>query len=159
MRVEFVDPFVSAGFVVLQTLVQDSPERGSLSMRALTFTTQQVTIVTGVNGEVEGTVLYGMSLVTAQKISSAMMGQTIQMMDDMAWSAISELGNMITGNAAQALYDSGYKCDITPPSTLRGLNIEVSTVVPALVVPMGTKFGRVEINVALSEVSSRAKAA
>lgn len=158
MRVEFVDPFVSAGFSVLQTLVQDNPERGPLSMRALTFTSQQVTIVTGVNGEIEGSVLYGMSLVTAQKIASAMMGQPIQAMDDMAWSAISELGNMITGNATQLLYGTGYKCDITPPSLLRGMNMEVSTFVPALVVPMITKFGRIEVNVALAE-SSAAKAA
>ena len=128
-------------------------------MRALTFTTQQVTIITGVNGEVEGTVLYGMSLVTAQKVASAMMGQPIQKMDDMAWSAISELGNMITGNATQLLFDSGYKCDITPPSILRGINMEVSTFVPALVVPMATRFGRIEVNVALAESAARARAA
>lgn len=159
MRVEFVDPFINAGFSVLQQLVQDNPERGALSMRALTFTTQQVTIVTGVNGEVEGSVLYGMSLITAQKIASAMICQPLAAMDDMAWSAISELGNMITGNAAQLMYDSGYKCDITPPSVMRGMNIEISTAVPALVVPLSTQFGRLEINVALAEAVSMRKAA
>lgn len=159
MRVEFVDPFVSAGFSVLEMVVQDRPERGALSMRATSFTSQQVTIFAGVNGAIEGTVLYGMSLITAQKVASAMMGQPIVEMDDMAWSAISELGNMITGNAVQLLYDAGYQCDITPPSVIRGMNVQVSTSVPALVVPMTTKFGRMEINVALSANGATSRAA
>jgi chemotaxis protein CheX len=158
MRVEFVDPFVRAGFSVLETLVQDRPDRGALSMRATTFTTQQVTILVGVNGSISGAVLYGTSLVTAQKIAAAMIGQPIKEMDDMAWSAIAELGNIISGNAIQYLYGTGYKCDITPPSVLRGINIQVSTSVPALVVPMTTRFGRIEINVALAE-SAASKAA
>ena len=159
MRVEFVDPFIRAGFSVLETLIKDQPERGQLAMRTSTFTTQQVTIMAGVNGEVEGTVLYGMSMITAQKIASTMMSQTIEEMDEMSWSAISELGNIITGNAVSFLYESGYKCEITPPSVLRGLNIEISTFVPALVIPMTTKFGRLEINVALAETKSISKAA
>lgn len=151
MKVEFVDPFVRAGFSVIESLIQDKPDRGALSMRSASFTTQQVTILVGVNGAAAGVVLYGMSLVTAQKIASAMTQQTIREMDDLAWSAIAELGNMITGNAVQHLYTTGYDCQITPPSVLRGLNIEVSTSVPALVVPMTTKLGRIEINVALIE--------
>lgn len=156
MKVEFVDPFVRAGFSVLETLIQDRPDRGTLSMRAASFTTQQVSILVGVNGAAEGVVVYGMSLVTAQKIASAMMQQPISEMDDLAWSAIAELGNMITGNAVQYLYGTGYDCQITPPSVLRGMNIEVSTTVPALVVPMTAKLGRIEINVALAERLSKA---
>jgi chemotaxis protein CheX len=155
MRVEFIEPFVKAAFTVLETLVQDRAERGTLSMRGSSFTTQQVTIMAGVNGEVEGTALYGMSLVTAQKIASAMMGEDLPQMNEMAWSAVSELGNMITGNAANLLYEAGFKCDITPPSVIQGMNVQISTRVPTLVVPMMTSFGRMEINVALAEGAMR----
>jgi len=156
MRVELIEPFLRAAYSVLESLVQDTPERGALAIRETTFTTQQVTIVAGVNGDVEGTVLYGMSLITAQKIASGMMGMPLKEMDDMAWSAISELGNIITGNAVNLIHQSGFTCDITPPSILRGMNMQVSTHVPALVVPMITKFGRLEINVALSEALAKA---
>lgn len=159
MRVEFVDPFVRAAFSVLEMLIQDSPERGDLAIRGTTFTSQQVTIMAGVNGDVEGTALYGISLITAQKIASAMIGEDVARMDDMAWSAISELGNMITGNATRLLYEAGYECDITPPSVLRGADIRVSTRAPAIVVPVSTKFGRMEINVAMEESARAAKAA
>lgn len=151
MRVEFVDPFVRAGFTALEQLVHDRPERAALSMRATSFTTQQVSIVVGVNGLIGGTVLYGMSFVTAQKIASAMIGRPIQEMDDAAWNAIAELGDIISGNAIKSLHEAGYKCNITPPSILRGMNVEVSTMVLALVVPLTTRFGRIEINVALLE--------
>ena len=80
-----------------------------------------------------------------------MIGVEVTSLDEMAWSALSELGNMITGNAATLLSQNGYDLDITPPSVIRGTDVEVSTRVPALVVPLSTPFGRVEINVALEE--------
>lgn len=151
MRVEFVNPFVTAAYSVFETVMGSRPERGQLALRNTTFTSQQVTVMAGVSGQVCGTALYGMSLVTAQKIASAMIGSEVTTLDDMAWSALSELGNMITGNAATLLSNSGYEADISPPSIVRGLEIEVSTKCPAIVVPLSTPFGRVEINVALEE--------
>lgn len=157
MKIEFVDPFVRAAFGVLEQVLQERPERGQLALRNATFTTQQVTIVHGVVGMVEGSVLYGMSLVTAEKIASVMIGNPIMSFDDLASSAISELGNMITGNAATYLSQAGYACDITPPSIARGANIRMSTTTPALVVPVNTQAGRIEINIALQERKTVAK--
>lgn len=149
MKVEFIDPFIQAAYSVINALMQDVPQRGALSLRTTTFTTQQVTIMAGVNGHVKGIVLYGMSTATAQKIASAMVGEPIENLDDMVWSAVSELGNIITGNAVQLLYNAGYQCNITPPTVLRGTDLDVSTFIPALVVPLSTKFGHIEINAAL----------
>lgn len=155
MKVEFIEPFVKSVFSVLETVTGDKPERGQLALRNATFTTQQVTIMAGVNGEVEGSALYGMSMVTATKIASAMIGTPVLELDDMATSAISELGNMITGSATTLLSEHGFRVDITPPSVIKGTNVEVSTKTPALVVPVQTQFGAVEINVALLENAVR----
>lgn len=125
-------------------------------MRNATFTSQQVTIVHGVVGMVEGSVLYGMSLVTAEKIASTMIGSPLMSFDDLANSAISELGDMVTGNAATYLSNAGYQCNITPPSVMRGANLRISTITPALVVPVNTVAGRLEINIALQERKSPA---
>lgn len=151
MNIEFIDPFLRAAYTVLESILGSKPEREQVSLRKSSFTTQQVTIMAGVNGEVEGQALYGMSLETAQKIAGAMMCTEVQTMDDMALSAVSELGNMITGNASTLLSQKGFDVDITPPSVIRGLNVEVSTRTAALVVPISTVAGRVEINVALAE--------
>jgi len=42
-------------------------------------------------------------------------GFQIDQLDEMSQSAISELGNMISGNATTLLYNQGVKVDITPP--------------------------------------------
>jgi chemotaxis protein CheX len=158
MKVEFIEPFVSAAFSVLETLTGEKATRGQLALRNSTFTTQQVTIVAGVNGNVEGVSLYGMSLVTAGKIATAMIGSPVTDLDDMALSAISELGNMITGNAITSLSRNGYEVDITPPSVIKGTHVEMSTRIPALVVLVNTHLGGIEVNVALAE-NAMAKAA
>ena len=93
---------------------------------------------------------------TAKQIAGAMIGAEVPQLDEMAMSAISELGNMITGNATTLISQKGYDVDITPPSVIRGEQVEVSTRVPAIVVPMNTQFGKVEINVALAENTSSA---
>lgn len=160
MKAEHLEPFVSAAFSVMQMLTGDMPKRGQLSLRNTTFTSDQVTIMAGVNGEIEGMAIFGMSTETVIQIASAMMGTQVEALDEMSLSAISELGNMIAGNAATLISQKGFDVDITPPSVVRGENIKVSTRVPALVVPMITQFGRVDINVALAEnTAARNKAA
>ena len=150
MEVKFIEPFVRAAFTVLSRVVDASPERGQLSLRSgNTFTTQELTTVLGVNGMVEGVALYGMSEVSAAKIARQMLNQELEEIDEMASSALGELANMITGNATTYLEASGYRCDITPPSLIRGTGVQITTICPALVVPVSTQFGKMEINVAL----------
>lgn len=151
MKVEFVDPFVSAAFTVFEAIAGDAPTRGKLSLRNATFTSQQVTIVAGVNGGVEGSVLYGMSFETARNIASTMMCAPVDTLDEMALSALAELGNMITGNAITLLDKHGYNVDITPPTVIRGSDVEVSTKPAAIALSIETRCGTVEVNVALQE--------
>jgi len=151
MRVEYIDPFVRALFVMLDALTDETPERGPLSMRSVAMTNQQLTIMLGVSGKVHGKVLYGMSVVTAQKIAFSMIGQPIKEMDDVAWTALGEFGVIMAETALKHLGQNGLECEITPPAVLRGTNIEVSTDVPAMVLPVATKLGRVEIDLALEQ--------
>jgi len=151
MNVEYIEPFVRAAYNVLELTIGSRPTKEQLSLRRNSFTTQQLTILAGVNGDVEGSAMYGMSQATAQKIAGAMIGTEVLEMDEMAISAVSELGNMITGNATTLLSQKGMSVDITPPSIIRGIDVEVSTRTPALVVPIMTDAGRIEINVAIAE--------
>ncbi len=151
MRAEFINPFVTGGVQVLESVIGSTPEPGQLAVRSATFTTQQISIVVGVVGLIEGQALYGMSLVTATKVAAAMSGMPAATFDEFASSAIAELGNMISGHAATLLSEAGYECQITPPALIRGSHVEISTSIPALVVPLYTDFGKIEINVAVKE--------
>lgn len=155
MKVEYIEPFLNSVFTVLEAVAACKCERGALAMRKTTFTTKQITIMAGVIGDLEGMAMYGLSMVTAQKIASAMMGAPVLQFDEMALSAVSELGNMITGHATTQLSQRGYRVDITPPSVIKGTNVEILTRTPALVVPISTEYGMVEINISLAECALR----
>ncbi len=128
-------------------------KKGQLAMRPAIFTSQQCNIITGVTGMIEGQAIYGMSLLTVDRVASLMLGQPIHTFDPLAASAVAELGNMITGNAMGLLSDAGFVCDITPPSIVRGTNVQISTLnIPALVVPvMMEDIGEIELTISLQE--------
>lgn len=161
MKVEYVSPFAEAARSCFETLIGSAPQRGSLSARPQLFTTQQISIVCGITGPIEGLVIYGMSKISADKIASRMIGAPVVTFDNLAASAIAELGNMISGNAASILANAGYAVDITPPTIIRGTNVKVTTLnVPALVIPMElAEIGTFEVNVSLRERAQMAMAA
>lgn len=153
MKVQYVSPFAQGAVSVLETLIGVSAERGQLAARPQLFTTEQVNIVCGITGSVEGFVLYGLSGRTALAIASTMVGQKMVMFDQLAASAIAELGNMITGNSAALLSEQGIKCDISPPTLIRGAKVKISTLdIPALVIPLTLgDYGVLEVNVSLQD--------
>ncbi len=152
MKVQYINPFVNASFKVIEMVLGIKAEKGTLAMRPAVFTTQQCNIITGVTGKIQGQVIYGMSLNTADKIASQMLGQPVRTFDQLAASAIAELGNMITGNAFTLLSEAGFVCDITPPTIVRGANVKMTTLnIPALVVPLCMELGEIELTVSLQE--------
>lgn len=78
-------------------------------------------ILIGVTGEMRGQVVLSIDEKKACEIASRMMmGMPVPELDDMAISAISELGNMIMGNAATVFSVRNIGIDITPPTVGRG---------------------------------------
>lgn len=153
MKVEFVNPFVSAAFMVLEKVGKTKVSKGTLSLATSPIAGMDVNTVIGVTGDILGQVIYSMSTDTAQKLASVMlMGLPIVDFDEIAKSAISELGNIITGNAATELGNNGFCCNITPPSLFMGKEVKVSIKdLQILVIPVITDFGDINIYVALKE--------
>jgi chemotaxis protein CheX len=150
MKVEYINPFVTASFSVLESVLGNKPLKGELTMQPSIFTSRQCNVVCGVTGQVQGQVIYGMSLSTADRIASTMLGQPIKVFDQLAASAIGELGNMISGHAMQHLSEAGWICDITPPTIIRGQSVKISTImIPAIVIPVTTAQGELSITVGL----------
>ena len=77
--------------------------------------------------------------------------------DDLAKATISELANMITAQAVTKLHELGFKFDLTPPALFAGEKMEIAALsgtnenVEALIVPLITEFGKIEVNVAIRE--------
>lgn len=150
VSVEYINPFITSAFAVMSMVFNEAPTKGPLSALPNSFTSQQVNVVVGITGEISGMVILGMSLVTADRVASAMMGQPIKVFDYLASSAVAELGNMICGNGLLQISESGHICDLTPPTVIRGQNVEISTLaVPAIIVPLKLSLGEITVTVGL----------
>jgi chemotaxis protein CheX len=162
VRAEFINPFLQAANEVLESELGASPQRGQVGLQKSAYTTDDVTAVIGVTGQVQGVVLYVMTETTARAIVSKMMGQEFTEFDALAQSGIGEIGNVITGRATVLLAEAGYPSDLAPPMLIVGRGTLVTTLdMQRLVIPLETEFGKIEIQVALkaNQAGARSKVA
>src|SRR5690606_36824508 len=68
VRTEFVNPIVAAAMHVFRQELQEEPRRGPLRLEGSRVTPGDVTVILGVAGDVEGLVLYGIDIATAQRM-------------------------------------------------------------------------------------------
>jgi len=108
----------------------------------------------GVTGRIKGQVCFELSEEIAKKIASSMMGgMPITELDYISMSAVSEMGNMIMGNASMILANKAIHIDITPPSLLTGENIEMLGKVPTIIAPLKLQgLGIINLNITVEEV-------
>ena len=152
MRVEYINPFVEAAFKILEQALGDEPVREKLYLKNTSHPVFGVAVIVGLAGDVEGRVLFDMSEETALSIASSMNGETLTEMDELVKATIMELANMITASAITNLQELGYSFDLTPPAIFTGDNMQIANSgVEALIVPVGLKSGKLEINVAIRE--------
>lgn len=152
MNVKFLNPFLDAAHEVLEAEVQVEMQRGTLTLQKSALTTDDITVLINLVGQVQGVVLYGMSKITALNFVSQMMGQKFEEFDNLAESGIAELGNVISGRATVKLAEAGYDSTISPPTLITGKSVQISTLdFSRVIVPMSTELGDIIVHLALRE--------
>jgi chemotaxis protein CheX len=160
MRAEFINPFLQAATEVLESELGSAPTRSSIGLQRSAYTSDDVTAVVAVTGEIAGMVMFAMTEETARAMVSRMMGQDFPELDALAQSGIAEIGNVITGRAAILLAEAGFPSDLAPPMLLVGRGTMISTLdVQRLVIPLETEVGKIEIQVALKLSGASARRA
>ncbi|NMB53295.1 MAG: chemotaxis protein CheX [Leptolinea sp.] len=151
-NVKFMNPFVEAAAEVLEKEVGAKVQRGSLSLQKSALTSDEITVLLSLVGQVQGVVLYGLSIDTSLKMVSKMMGQEFSEFDNLAQSGIAELGNVITGRATVKLSKEGFDSEISPPTLVQGQGLQISTLdFPRVVVELKTEMGNIIVHLALRE--------
>ena len=158
MRVEYINPFVETSYRVLKEVLGGAEvKRGELSLKSVAMPVMGVAALVGLAGDVEGRVLFDMTYETALNLASKMNGETLTQFDDLAKATISELANLITAQAVTKLHELGFKFDLTPPTLFAGEKMEIAALpgsaqnVEALIVPLISECGVIELNVAIRE--------
>lgn len=129
MKVEHINPFISAikevlnenfgmGMVAKKPFLKEYPAKLS-----------DLIIMIGITGKLRGQVIFNMKESMGKMIASKMMmGMPVDKIDDMAESAISEMGNMVMGHVATNFSKDGMIIDITPPTLLIGSGVLVNSI-------------------------------
>jgi chemotaxis protein CheX len=152
VKAEVINPFLESARNVFEQLIQVSPSTGNLGVKNVEYIADHVWIVIGMTGQLNGNIVFGIQETVALKIVSAMMGGfVITEMDDMSKSAISELGNMISGNASTILSNQGVVVDITPPQVMQSEILSTFSATKALSIPLLMDgIGEMDIQVMIS---------
>jgi len=152
MDVKFLNPFLDAAAEVLKKEVELDITRGAVNVHKSAFTTDDVTVLINLVGQIQGVVLYELSKETAINFVSRMLEQKFTELDNLAQSGIAELGNVISGKATVALSKAGLDSTISPPTMIIGKGTQISTIdFPRIVVPIQTELGDVTVHLALKE--------
>ncbi len=152
MNVRFLNPFLDAAHQVLQAETDLTVSKGKIELEKSALTTEDITVLISLIGEVQGVVLYGLSQRTGLEIVARMMGQEFEAFNDLARSGIAEMGNVITGRASIFLAEGGLEATISPPTVIEGAGAEISTVdFSRVVVPLETEAGKITVHLALRE--------
>lgn len=121
IRAEQINPFLMSTRQVLQQVCNIEVQFGKIEKSDFRLDGDPMLIMLGITGELCGQACFVMTIDIAKKIASKMMmGMPVETFDDMARSAISELGNMVMGNAATILSNNNVLIDITPPTIITG---------------------------------------
>ncbi len=116
MKAENINPFVVGAQKILNSVCSENTSLGKLYLKPSSGINNTVAVVIGIIGEIKGYLVITMDTATACFVASKMMyGMEVQTLDEMAQSALSELANMISGNAATIFSVGGKAVDITPP--------------------------------------------
>ncbi len=152
MNAEYINPFYMASTSVLGMFGLELKQEKPYVKKTSEFEPDQIVICLGIVGQVTGQVLLVLTQKVALDLASKMCMMPITELDDISRSAISELGNMVMGNAATLLSTKGIIIDITPPTLIQG-NFKMDAIYAEnICIPMNYGEGmRIELDVSLKE--------
>lgn len=121
MDVKHINPFLESFAHVMPQVGLTKVERKGISLKGRFIESPGVMIILGIMGDIKGNVIYGISRDNAKQIASTMMmGMPVAELDELAQSAISELTNMLTANAAINFSNEGIDINISTPTLIHG---------------------------------------
>lgn len=126
MDVNNINPFLKACMNVLPQVGFKNIEKKNISI-AKKVNAKGVAISVGIVGDLKGTVVYNFTEEAAKKTAGIMMmGMEVTEFDEMAQSAISELTNMLTANAAIEFSQTGKDVNISTPTLITGKDLAIN---------------------------------
>ena len=150
MKAEHVNPFIISVCKVMKDMCMLDLKIGTPSLRQQSFPEENSLIRLGLVGQLSGEVLLNFEPQTALGVVSKMMMMPVNAIDAIGQSAISELGNMVAGNAATVFANNNIMIDITPPDYCVGSSYD-GAATEMFTIPFSTEIGDMTIDVRIEQ--------
>ncbi len=154
MDASMITPFINSIQNVFSTMFQLPVEIGEPRIKADRKASHDVTGISGVSGEMTGTIVLSMPQDAASSIVTLFTGMEFDTDSADFADAVGELVNMISGNAKAEFQRKGVS--ISCPSVVIGADhtIAVQSGTPCVLIPCSTDCGEVVLEVALREAEA-----
>jgi len=114
MHVAYINPFISGTTMVFRTVLGTTPRRTNLGLKKGFAPPCDMTVLTGLSGDLHGSVAFSFPRESAVKIVAGMLGEP-EAEDAIIADALGELANMITGAAKKDFSDNDLKMFFSIP--------------------------------------------
>lgn len=159
MRVEWINPFVSATHGVFKTMLACELTREPLALKTEHTPMHEVSGLIGLSGSCRGMVVVSVGRETAIRAAEILLGSRPDELNSDVLDAIGELTNMITGAAKTQL--EKYELSIGLPTVIRGKcqTIMFPSGSSPIVIPFRSELGPVSVQVGLIDLTQTRDAA
>ncbi|HNZ27690.1 MAG TPA: chemotaxis protein CheX [Spirochaetota bacterium] len=153
MKAEWINPFISNAIEVFEQMANIKLEKTNLSLREDPTPSNDISIIVGIAGFIQGQVVYSLKDHTAQRIAQALAPKSTMVIDNaFVESSIAEVANIITGRTTIQLSGQDKILHITPPTIIIGKEYSISFVrLKTIAVNLASRFGTIEVNIAIKE--------
>ena len=150
VKAEHVNPFILSVCKVVKDVCKMDLKIGKPGVKKEEYPDDASIIELGIVGGLSGKVILNMEHPAALEIISKMMMQPVNTIDEIGQSAISELGNMIAGNAATVFANNNILIDITPPGNYDGSSYQGQGN-QMLSIPFCSDAGSISVDIFIAE--------
>jgi chemotaxis protein CheX len=151
MKVEYINPFLSAAISVFNTMLGTSLTRGEPFLKDGTQPNHEISGLIGLSGKAKGMVVLSMSREVALNAAGTMLGTQLKEINADVADAVGELTNMIAG-AAKAQLDH-LEMSVSLPTVITGKAhcIDFPKNTMPICIPFDCKWGSVAVEVGIVE--------
>ena len=153
MQAEILNPFFQEFMKRIMNIIPEDRKAvpGDFIIKKEMYTGYDISLLVEMSGDANGRIVMSMEPRVSLELSETMMGSPVDSFEKQAQSAISELLNIIIGNALTQLSDKNYDIRFSPVSLFFNKRIRTNTkeVPIAVTQHISCEWGGIELNLAL----------
>ena len=126
MKVEYINPIIEAVYDFFVNVLDSEVKRGDVGITRELPPNRDVIALIGISGQVKGIVTLAFPVTTALAVVGKMVGKEVKMLDDAVKDSVSEIVNIVAGNARTKLNENlGANIELSLPTVVRGNNYSI----------------------------------